>query len=136
AEEDSMPRQRKAKTSFYSKDGPTPAEIKWRPVLEEWRRSGLDAADFCRDRRLAVSALQHWKKEIQARDQRRSAQRAAEEASRQSMRLLSVRVVESQPAASPGALEVVLRGGRLVRLLGDFDPAILRKLLLALEDAR
>ena len=131
-----MPRPPKTKTSFFSKDGPTPAELKWRPVLEEWRRSGLDAADFCRDRRLAVSALQHWKKEIQTRDQRRSAQRAAKEASRQSMRLLPVRIVESQPAAPPAALEIVLRGGRLVRLLGDFDPAMLRKLVLALEEAR
>jgi hypothetical protein len=131
-----MPRQRKPKTNFFSKDGPTPAEVKWRPVLEEWRRSGLEARDFCRDRRLAVSALKHWKKEIQARDQRRSAQRAAKEASRQSMRLLPVRIVESQPAAAPGALEIVLRGGRLVRLLGDFDPAMLRKLVLALEEAR
>ena len=86
-----MQRQHKPRTRSLAKDGPTPAELKWRPVLEEWRRSGLGISSFCRERRLAMSALKYWKKEIQVRDQHRTAQRAAREATRHSMRLLPVR---------------------------------------------
>jgi hypothetical protein len=82
-----------------------------------------------------MSALKYWKKEIQVRDQHRTAQRAAREATRHSMRLLPVRIVESQPAKTHSGVEVVLRGGRVLRVAGDFDSAILHKLVLALEGA-
>ncbi|MBI2932489.1 MAG: hypothetical protein HYY16_12625 [Planctomycetes bacterium] len=118
-------------------DGPTAAEQKWRRVIEKWRQSGLDATAFCRDRGLPVSALGFWKREIPHREQRRQARRAATEASRNAMRLLPVRVVEPvSTGAGHGSIEVILAGGRILRLGGDFDPAILRQLIAMLEEIR
>jgi hypothetical protein len=37
-----MPRHPRPQKRFLSKDGPTPAEQRWRPVVEEWRRTGQD----------------------------------------------------------------------------------------------
>jgi hypothetical protein len=121
---------------FLAKDGPTPAELKWRPLVEEWRRGTKKAALFCRERDLSLSAFKYWKKHLALRDRRRQAERAASEA-RQAMRLVPVRIVESTAAGgAPGPVEVVLLGGRVLRVVGDFDPAVLRKLVAALEETR
>jgi hypothetical protein len=130
-----MPATPTAQKKHFAKDGPTPAERRWRPVVEDWRRSGQELTAFCNQRHLPVSTLKYWKKELANRDQKRQARRAAQEASRNAIQLLPVRVVE--PAtASAGTLEVVLRGDRVLRVAGDFDPALLKKLVLALEEAR
>jgi hypothetical protein len=120
---------------FLAKDGPTPAEQRWRPIVEAWRRSGLEIATFCRQRKLPVSSLGFWKKEIALRDQKRQAQRAATEASHSALQLLPVRVLESSAPPSR-SVEVLLRGGRTLRVSGDFDPAVLQKLVATLEEAR
>ncbi len=86
-----------------AKDGPTPAEVKWRPILDQWRHSGLIAAAFCRQRDIPASALLHWKKQVLLRDQRRQAERAASEASRNALKFLPVQVLEPA-AAAPGSL--------------------------------
>jgi len=130
-----MPRHTKPLKRFLSKDGPTPAEQRWRPVVEEWRRSGQDISAFCRQRHVPISSLKFWKKELPLRDQKRQAQRAASEASRNAMQLLPVRILEPAGVAA-GSVEVVLRGGRVLRVGADFDPAILQKLVSTLEEAR
>jgi hypothetical protein len=130
-----MPPRRKPQKRFLSKDGPTPAERRWRPVVEEWRRSGQDIAAFCRQCHVPISSLKFWKKELPLRDQKRQARRAASEASRNAMQLLPVRVLEPAGVAA-GSVEVVLRGGRVLRIGADFDPAVLQKLVLTLEEAR
>jgi hypothetical protein len=124
----------KPQKRFLSKNGPTPAERRWRPVVEEWQRSGQEIAAFCRQRHLPISSVKFWKKELPLRDQKRQARRAAE-ASRSAMRLLPVRVVDS-PQVAAGSVELVLQGGRVLRIGGDFNPAILQKLIATLEEAR
>lgn len=113
----------------------TPSEKRWRPLVDEWRRGGGRITPFCRERGLPLSSFKYWKREIAARDRKREAQRAATEASRQALQLLPVRVLEPEATAT-GALEVVLRGGRTLRVSGDFDAMLLRKLVAALEEAR
>lgn len=107
--------------------------MKWRPILDQWRHSGLTAAAFCRQRGIPASALLHWKKQILLRDQRRQAERAASEASRNALKFLPVQVLEPA-AAETGSLEIVLRNGRVLRIGGDFEPVILRKLVATLEE--
>lgn len=115
----------------------TPAEKKWSQVLEEWRPTGLDGAAFCRERGLSVSAFRYWKQEIARRQRRRQAQRAAAEASRNAMRLVPVRLLEPTTGGpAPAPVEIVLRGGRVVRIGSDFDPAMLEKLVGTLEAIR
>lgn len=84
-----------------------------------------------------MSAFRYWKQEIARRQRRRQAQRATAEASRNAMRLLPVRLVEPTPVGlAPAPVEIVLRGGRVVRIGSDFDPAMLEKLVGTLEAIR
>ncbi len=130
-----MPRHPKPQKRFLSTDGPTPAEQRWRPVIEEWRRSGQDISAFCRQRHVPISSLKYWKKELPLRDQKREAKRAATEATRNALQFLPVRVLDPAVAAA-GSVEVVLRGGRVLRVGNDFDPAVLQKLVTTLEEGR
>lgn len=134
-----MPPSTKPKRAL-SIHGPTPAEKKWIRWLERWRGSALDGSAFCRQRGLPLSSFRFWKKEIPMRERRRQAKRAESEASRaarKAMRLVPVRVVRPEPILpAPGPMEIVLRGGRSLRIGGDFDSALLEKLVTALEAIR
>ena len=130
-----MRHRTKPQKRHLAKDGPTPAEQRWRPIVEEWRQSNAEMSGFCRERRVPLSSLKYWKKELALRDQKRQAKRAATEATRNALQFLPVRVLEPA-SATAGSVEVVLRGGRLLRVGNDFDPAVLRKLVATLEEAR
>jgi hypothetical protein len=130
-----MPPRRRRPKRFQSQDGPTPAECRWRPVIEAWRRSGQEIATFCRERHVPISSLKYWKRELAHREQQRQARRAAAEAQKNAISFLPVQVLE--PAAGAvGAVEVVLRGGRVLRIGANFDPAILKKVVATLEEVR
>jgi transposase-like protein len=94
----------------------------WRKRLAEWKASGLNVREFCQQEGVTPTAFAHWRKEIAARDARRT--EAAEP--------LFVPVdITPTPAA---ALDVVLRGGRMVRVPPGFDPVHLRAVMAALEE--
>ena len=106
--------------------GPTAAEKSWVPILADWKKSGLGVREFCRRRRLRESAFWHWRTEIPDRERRRRELRQAKPA----LRILPVRIVGEH--TSRGPIEI-LSGGRTVRIPGDFDAAVLRKVLSVLE---
>ena len=94
-------------------------ERQWRQTLREWRQSGLSVRVFCARRGLAQPSFYAWRRELAKRD----AQGAA---------FVPVRVLgEARPTA---ALEVVLEGGRTLRVAAGFDAATLRQLLAVLEE--
>jgi hypothetical protein len=110
--------------------GPTtPAEKSWIPILVDWKKSGLGPREFCRRRRLRESAFWFWKNEIPDRQRRRREERQAGSSNR-ALRILPVRVVREPAFRVP--IEV-LAGGRTLRIPGDFDQAVLRKVLGVLE---
>ena len=121
----------KSKLAFQP-GGPTQTERSWIPILADWKKSGLGIREFCRRRRVRESAFWFWKKELPERLRRRQEHRRAAPA-KPSFRILPVRVVEKSPPVVP--LEV-LSGGRTLRIPGDFDPALLRKVLAVLEGPR
>jgi hypothetical protein len=120
-----MPRPQPA----ASAGGPTAAEKTWTPILADWKKSGLGVREFCRKRHVRESAFWFWKKELPDRLRRRRERRRAAPA-KPSFRILPVRVVEKSPPVVP--LEI-LSGSRTLRIPGDFDPALLRKVLSVLE---
>src|SRR5436190_15470226 len=122
-----MPKSKLASQS----GGPTQTERSWIPILADWKKSGLGIREFCRRRRIRESAFWFWKKELPDRERRRRERRGA--SAKASFRILPVRVVEKSPPVVP--LEV-LSGGRTLRIRGDFDPALLRKVLSVLECPR
>jgi hypothetical protein len=111
------------------KGGPTQTERSWITILAAWKRSGLGVREFCRRRRLRESAFWYWRRELPDRDRRRRERRTAGPG-KPTLRILPVRLVKEPLSRVP--LEI-LSGGRTLRISGDFDSAVLRKVLFALE---
>lgn len=95
-------------------------ERQWRRRLKAWQRSGLSGRDFCRRYSLSEASFYGWRREIARRDRERAA-------ARQQPAFVPVAVVAAEP------LEVVVRGGRVVRVGHGFDAAHLRAVVAALE---
>lgn len=95
-------------------------ERQWRQWLREWRSSGGSVREFCARRGLAEASFYGWRRELAKRDGARAA-------------FVPVHVVaEAAPPAR--VLEVVLSGGRTVRVSPGFDAATLRQVLAVLEE--
>lgn len=111
----------------------------WRRFLEQWRRSGLTGRDFCAQHHVSEHSFYGWKREIARRDleratetparpQRRSAAPCGTAVARPAFVQVEV------PCLPTVALEVVLAGGRVLRVSAGFEAAVLRQLLAVLEE--
>lgn len=96
-------------------------ERQWRRWIREWRGSGLTVRDFCYRHDLAQHCFYAWRRELARRDA-------------ETMSFIPVRVVPDDQPAAARALEVVLPGGRTLRVIPGFDAATLRQLLAVLEE--
>ena len=90
----------------------------WRGVLAEQRRSGLSLRAFAAQRGVSVNTLQYWKYK-----------RPTTAPQFEEIRLTP----EASHAQRAPALEIVLRGDRVVRVGVDFDADLLRRVIAALE---
>ena len=97
-------------------------EHQWRCRVQQWQDSGLSVRAFCDRYGLAEPTFYAW---------RRALRRRAEAAGT----FIPVRVAAEEEPAPAGAVEVVLAGGRCLRVRPGFDPATLRHLLAVLEEA-
>jgi len=95
-------------------------EQQWQRRIERWRASGLSVRAFCARHGLATASFYHWRRMLQ--------RRAAGEPA-----FVPVQVVADAVPTQPSALEVVLAGGRTVRVAPGFDVATLCQLLSVLE---
>jgi hypothetical protein len=86
----------------------------------QWKASGLKVREFCEREGVTPTTFAHWRKEIAARDARRT--------TTTDPLFVPVRV-----AAVLAPLEVALPGGRVVRVPPAFDPAHLQAVVTALE---
>lgn len=106
----------------------------WQSVLGEWKTSGQSPADFCARRSIPFSKFRWWRGHI---EKRARPSRAA--SSKLTFLPLVVRGdAEGAEATKPDAppLELVLRGGCVVRVPSGFDEASLVRLVAVLESAR
>jgi len=100
----------------------------WRRMLRQWRRSGLSARDFCQQRGLSQPSLYAWRRTLADRD-------------RQAVPFLPVQVLPPEkPTETGGAdasgLELMLNGGRVLRIGPAFDGPTLQRLLALLEEGQ
>lgn len=98
---------------------------RWRSVVAEQEKSGESVTGYCARRGLSRWTLYEWRRRLRAE---------------RSRTFVPVTVVAraSASATAPGAgegagVEVVLAGGRRLRLERGFDPAALSAAVLALE---
>jgi len=91
-------------------------------MLEALARSGQTVAEFSRRHELQEQRVRAWTKRLP--DVTTTAS------------FLPVRVKEDarSPVTSDPRVEVLLRGGRAVRVGGDFDAELLRRVVAALEE--
>jgi hypothetical protein len=103
----------------------------WRRLLRQWRRSGLTGRDFCAEQRLSEASFYSWKREIARRDQEVQAGTSSAAALPAFVPVTIDTGAAATAAAAP--LEVVLADGRVLRVRGGFESAVLRQLLAVLE---
>ncbi|MFL5342755.1 MAG: IS66 family insertion sequence element accessory protein TnpA [Gemmataceae bacterium] len=104
-------------------------EQHWRRLIERWQRSGFSAGAFCRRHRLALSSFYAWRRTLQLRDRQSHESQAPEPVT-----FLPVHVQHDDAEPQP-PLDLVLADGRCLRIPHGFDPAHLRRVLLALGDS-
>jgi hypothetical protein len=99
-------------------------EWQWRRWIGAWRGSGLSVRAYCERHGLAEQRFYAWRRELD----RRSVEAA---------RFVPVQVaVEADTPARGSGLEVVLSGGRTLRVAPGFDAATLRQVLAVLEEGQ
>lgn len=108
---------RRSSPSFGTKKRWTEADA--RSVLDALERSGLSAQAFASRAGLELQRLQRWRRRLDATE-------AVGEGEQPTF--VEVR------RASAAVVEVVLGGGRVLRVAESIDPAVLRRLARALEE--
>ena len=103
-------------------------ERKWRRVVRRWRRTGLSIRAFCGAEGIGEHLFYWWRRELARRDQHKAAAHKVTAAAK-SAAFVPVRVVVDQAAG----IEIVLRGGQVVRLQSGFDRQALSQVLAILE---
>jgi transposase-like protein len=95
----------------------------WRRLLRLWQRSGLSVRAFCEQHDLAQPSFYAWRRTLAQRDA-------------QAITFVPVEVLPEplSPESEAAGLELVLVGGRVLRIGPAFDEATLRRLLAVLEE--
>jgi transposase len=103
----------------------TRKEQQWRRWILQWRKSGLSVRAFRARHDLSQPSFHAWRRLIKQRD-------AAADT------FVPVQVVGDLTLANEppprSTFEVVVAGGRMLRVAPGFDPATLRQLLAVLEE--
>ena len=109
-------------------------ERKWRRWVAAWAKSGQTQAAFCRERKIAVASLGWGKRELARRDAEGSGTAATPHPAGGPM-FVPVRVKPTEAGASGDGdgIEIVVRGGRRVRVGRGFDAEALAQVVAVLE---
>jgi hypothetical protein len=110
-------------------------------LVAEWRRSGLSAAGFGKRHGLSQWALYAWAKELGGgpKRPRRKRRRAPSSTTGRIPGFIPVSLVgdghSDPPARAEGAVEIQLRGGDVVRVVGEVSTERLRAVVMAVRQA-
>ncbi len=108
----------------------------WQRLLAAWEKSGLSQAEFCRRRKVKAVNFGWWKCKLESMSKSvPGTGRSGSSRAKPSPRSAKPQFVEFRmtDATAAPAYEVVLRGGRVIRLPRDFDPAVVAQLVAAVE---
>jgi transposase len=95
-------------------------EQHWRRLIQLWKNSGLSVRAFCARHQITQASFYAWRRELHQRDAATT--------------FVPVRVVTDDQPTSSTPIEILLAGGRSVRITPGFDPATLRQLLVVLQE--
>jgi len=93
----------------------------WQRWIRQWQASGLSVRAFCARYHLAQPSFYGWRRQLRQRQ-------------RQTTGFVPVRVLPTPDPDDEQVLELVVAGGRRLRVPPGFDAATLRQLLAVLEE--
>ena len=99
----------------------------WQAVIRDAARSGLSTRAFCRQRKLHESQFYWWQRRLKEKRPSASTPRGPANGA------ASFALVSGEPGSADAGIELVLAGGRRLRLAKGVDEATLRSVLAALE---
>ena len=101
-------------------------ESRWRELIAEQERSGQSVADFAHSRGVPPASLYWWRSELRRRSRRPSS----------SPTIVPVTLISRAGEHDQSeSFELVLAGGRRVRVPARFDAAALARLINVVEQA-
>jgi transposase-like protein len=107
-------------------------ERSWRRLLQLWRQSGLTVRDFCARHAVQEASFYAWRRELARRDRQKATTTKSLAAPRPAAAFVELAIAADEP--KPAAIEVVVAGGRLLRVRWGFDAELLRRLVRVLEE--
>jgi hypothetical protein len=107
----------------------------WARHLHRWKQSGLSQAQYCRQQQLSAPAFGWWKRQLATVPTRSPRMTTRGKIGRQDGSFVELTSPgrEGSLPADGGTYEIILPGGRRVRLGCDWEPERVRQLLLLLE---
>src|ERR1700678_3199244 len=106
----------------------------WREHLAAWRRSGQTIRASCRQHHLAEPTFYLWRRTLEQRPATSTPAQPATGALAGNAPFVPLRLVgPTSTQATQPVLELVLRGGRIVRVPNGFAPDALRQLITLAE---
>lgn len=100
-------------------------ERTWRRHLERQQASGLSVREYCDRHNLAESAFYVWRRTIRLRDQ---------DSPHPAPAFVPVTVIDHRTQAGASPIDIVLAGGRRVRVRPGCDRDLLAMILAVVED--
>ena len=97
----------------------------WQRTMREAARSGVSIREFCRQRKLKESQFYWWQRRLAAGRHAPSKKTGAGPA--------SFALVSDEPAMPDAGIELVLTGGRRLRIAKGVDEQTLRAVLTAMD---
>jgi hypothetical protein len=108
-------------------------DLRWNALLNDFRRSGLTQAEFCRRRQIS---LHSFRKHLYPPRPAQPAPTDDRSSARDDHPFLPVTILPDPippTTASPSHLELVLSQGRRIAVAPGFDPQTLRRLIAVVE---
>jgi hypothetical protein len=103
----------------------------WRDHLDAWRRSGLSVCAYCHQHHLAQPTFYLWRRNLEQPPATSTPCQPANQPLAGNAPFLPLRLVG--PTPTQAVLELVLRGGRIIRVPSGFAPDALRQLITLAE---
>jgi len=109
-------------------------EKSWRLLLSQWRQSGLTVRDFCAQHGVQEASFYAWRRQLAQRDRQRRRTIGSPPRPAGAAASAFVELAIATDASTPAAIELVVAGGRLLRVRPGFDAELLRRLVRVLEE--
>jgi transposase-like protein len=99
----------------------------WQRTIREAARSGLSTRAFCRQHKLHESQFYWWQRRL-------TAAQSTPRGRNQAAKAATFALVSEEPGAADAGIELLLAGGRRLRIARGVDAATLRSVLAALDE--